>query len=211
MNGYQPSGATSCIKVKIAEDFALKAQRRQKAAAATMMTGNRYNPYGVMVKPNVPAFNQPPVGMYGFEPFTPPGPFGQMGLNPAIPQNMCMIGGLGGIGGVANSVGGLGLPPQAYSIPLPPTRSGPLWCLFVYNIGKEADEKFLYDLFSPFGHVTSVKVIRDDNKQCKGYGFVNMEDYNRALLAVQSLNGYRVGDKFLQVSFKQNKEKTSRP
>jgi RNA recognition motif-containing protein len=50
-----------------------------------------------------------------------------------------------------------------------------------------------------------VKVVKDENQNCKGYGFVNMSDYQQAQAAIQALDGYRLGEKNLQVSFKQMK------
>uniref|UniRef100_H2YKB9 RRM domain-containing protein n=1 Tax=Ciona savignyi TaxID=51511 RepID=H2YKB9_CIOSA len=76
-------------------------------------------------------------------------------------------------------------------------------CIFVYNLSPETDENILWQLFGPFGAVTSVKVIRDyQTQKCKGYGFVTMTNYEEAFLAVCSLNGYKLGDRVLQVSFK---------
>ncbi|KAJ8273995.1 hypothetical protein COCON_G00086200 [Conger conger] len=80
------------------------------------------------------------------------------------------------------------------------------WCIFIYNLGQDADEGILWQMFGPFGAVTNVKVIRDFNtNKCKGFGFVTMTNYEEAAMAITSLNGYRLGDKILQVSFKTSK------
>ncbi|KAM9480590.1 ELAV-like protein 1-B isoform 1-T3 [Salvelinus alpinus] len=80
------------------------------------------------------------------------------------------------------------------------------WCIFIYNLGQDADEGILWQMFGPFGAVTNVKVIRDFNtNKCKGFGFVTMTNYEEAAMAIASLNGYRLGDKILQVSFKTSK------
>ncbi|CDQ93274.1 unnamed protein product [Oncorhynchus mykiss] len=80
------------------------------------------------------------------------------------------------------------------------------WCIFIYNLGQDADEGILWQMFGPFGAVTNVKVIRDFNtNKCKGFGFVTMTNYEEAAMAIGSLNGYRLGDKILQVSFKTSK------
>ncbi|XP_040178430.1 ELAV-like protein 1 isoform X1 [Rana temporaria] len=80
------------------------------------------------------------------------------------------------------------------------------WCIFIYNLGQDADEGILWQMFGPFGAVTNVKVIRDFNtNKCKGFGFVTMTNYEEAAMAIASLNGYRLGDKTLQVSFKTSK------
>ncbi|XP_042622959.1 ELAV-like protein 1-B isoform X4 [Cyprinus carpio] len=80
------------------------------------------------------------------------------------------------------------------------------WCIFIYNLGQDADEGILWQMFGPFGAVTNVKVIRDFNtNKCKGFGFVSMTNYEEAAMAIASLNGYRMGDRVLQVSFKTSK------
>lgn len=81
------------------------------------------------------------------------------------------------------------------------------WCIFIYNLGQDVDEGILWQMFGPFGAVTNVKVIRDFNtNKCKGFGFVTMTNYEEAAMAITSLNGYRLGDKVLQVSFKTSKQ-----
>lgn len=87
-----------------------------------------------------------------------------------------------------------------------PGSSSSGWCIFIYNLGQDADESILWQMFGPFGAVTNVKVIRDFNtNKCKGFGFVTMTNYEEAAMAITSLNGYRLGDKILQVSFKTSK------
>ncbi|KAK0147788.1 ELAV-like protein 2 [Merluccius polli] len=87
-----------------------------------------------------------------------------------------------------------------------PGHAGTGWCIFVYNLAPDADESILWQMFGPFGAVTNVKVIRDFNtSKCKGFGFVTMTNYDEAAVAIASLNGYRLGDRVLQVSFKTNK------
>lgn len=80
------------------------------------------------------------------------------------------------------------------------------WCIFVYNLAPDADESILWQIFGPFGAVMNVKVIRDfGSEKCKGFGFVTMSNYEEAAVAIASLNGYRLGERVLQVSFKTNK------
>lgn len=87
--------------------------------------------------------------------------------------------------------------------------NGAGWCIFVYNLAPDTEESLLWQLFGPFGAVQSVKVIRDlQTNKCKGFGFVAMTNYDEALVAIQSLNGYTLGNRVLQVSFKTNKGKS---
>ncbi|XP_010792159.1 ELAV-like protein 2 isoform X2 [Notothenia coriiceps] len=87
-----------------------------------------------------------------------------------------------------------------------PGHAGTGWCIFVYNLAWDADESLLWQMFSPFGEVTKVMATREFNSnRCKGFGFVTMTNYDEAAVAIASLNGYRLGDRVLQVSFKTNK------
>ncbi|KAF8571239.1 hypothetical protein P879_02341 [Paragonimus westermani] len=102
-----------------------------------------------------------------------------------------------------------GLGPSAHALLAPAfaASSGALtatgWCIFVYNLAPDTEESILWQLFGPFGAVQTVKVIRDPvTAKCKGFGFVTMSNYEEALLAIHSLNGYNLGNRVLQVSFK---------
>jgi hypothetical protein len=84
------------------------------------------------------------------------------------------------------------------------------WCLFVYNLAPETEENVLWQLFGPFGAVQSVKVVRDPNSaKCKGFGFVTMTNYEEAVVAIAATNGYQLGGRVLQVSFKKSKNQQS--
>jgi len=92
---------------------------------------------------------------------------------------------------------------------LPGAVNGAGWCIFVYNLAPDTEESILWQLFGPFGAVQSVKVIMDlQTNKCKGFGFVTMTNYDEALVAIQSLNGYALGNRVLQVSFKTNNRKS---
>ncbi|KAK3787324.1 hypothetical protein RRG08_056043 [Elysia crispata] len=83
------------------------------------------------------------------------------------------------------------------------------WCIFVYNLAPDTEDNVLWQLFGPFGAVQSVKVIRDyATSKCKGFGFVTMTQYEEALMAIQNLNGFTLGNRVLQVSFKANGRKS---
>ncbi|CAH8503620.1 unnamed protein product [Heterobilharzia americana] len=72
----------------------------------------------------------------------------------------------------------------------------------------DTEESILWQLFGPFGAVQTVKVICDPaNGKCKGFGFVTMSNYEEALLAIHSLNGFSLGNRVLQVSFKTTSSK----
>nr|CDS33434.1 ELAVprotein 2:3:4 [Hymenolepis microstoma] len=86
------------------------------------------------------------------------------------------------------------------------------WCIFVYNLSAETEESNLWQLFGPFGAVQTVKIIRDPTtNKCRGFGFVTMSNYEEAMLAIHSLNGFTLGNRVLQVSFKTNPSPRIRP
>ena len=75
--------------------------------------------------------------------------------------------------------------------------------LFVCQLPPTTVETLLYTLFSPFGTVSSIKVIRDKGRsQCKGYGFVNMAHLDEALRAVNTINGFVLDGRKITVAFK---------
>lgn len=109
----------------------------------------------------------------------------------------------GSILGTANT-----LIPTAAAATAGSALNGAGWCIFVYNLAPETEDSTLWQLFGPFGAVQNVKVIRDfQSQKCKGFGFVTMTNYDESLMAIQSLNGFALGNRVLQVSFKTNKLK----
>ena len=71
--------------------------------------------------------------------------------------------------------------------------------IFIENFGDQLDEEKLRELFSAHGKILSVKIENDENGNSKGFGFCSYESPEEAEAAVQSMNGYTVGDKQLFV------------
>lgn len=62
--------------------------------------------------------------------------------------------------------------------------------IFISNISFKVREQALSDLFSQYGTVTTVRIIKDkESRRSKGYGFVEMADDNEANAAINALNG----------------------
>ena len=62
--------------------------------------------------------------------------------------------------------------------------------IFISNISFKVREQSLSELFSQYGEVTSVRIIKDkETRRSKGYGFVEMADDNDANTAINALNG----------------------
>lgn len=72
--------------------------------------------------------------------------------------------------------------------------------VYVGNIPFSVKEKDLKKEFSNYGKVSSVSLIKNWTKdQSRGFAFVNMEEEQDALDAVEDLDGSQYGDCILQV------------
>ena len=64
--------------------------------------------------------------------------------------------------------------------------------LFVCNLPVGIDESFLRNLFSRYGEVSSVKLIRErGTNKSKGYGFIRISERDSEN-AMQHLNGFLI-------------------
>ncbi len=73
--------------------------------------------------------------------------------------------------------------------------------IFVGNLSHEVKEEELNDLFSEYGRVSSVKIIRDMFSQAsKGFGFVEMPGKADAKKALDNLNTFELKGKKLVVN-----------
>jgi RNA recognition motif-containing protein len=62
--------------------------------------------------------------------------------------------------------------------------------IFVSNISFKVKEQSLSELFSQYGEVVSVRIIKDkESRRSKGYGFVEMSNDDEANAAINALNG----------------------
>jgi len=73
--------------------------------------------------------------------------------------------------------------------------------IYVGNLAYSVGDDELERLFTPYGTVSSAKVIIDryDNRS-KGFGFVEMEDDAAADAAIEALNGKENSGRQLKVS-----------
>jgi RNA recognition motif-containing protein len=73
--------------------------------------------------------------------------------------------------------------------------------IYVGNLDRKANESELKQLFSAFGEVKSVKIIKDNvSGEPKGFAFVEMNDETSATLAIRELDSKEVGARRLKVN-----------
>jgi len=77
--------------------------------------------------------------------------------------------------------------------------------IYVKPLEKTVDEQQLLELFIPFGKVTSAVVMKDENGESKGFGFVNFENHEEAEKAIDALNEKEHNGKQLFVGRAQKK------
>lgn len=82
--------------------------------------------------------------------------------------------------------------------------------IFVANLNFKIQDNFLRELFENYGEVESAKVIVDRmTGRSKGFGFVEMQNEQEALAAINDLNGREVQGKVLVVkqAYKRDQER----
>ena len=74
--------------------------------------------------------------------------------------------------------------------------------IYVGNLNWSLTNEELEKMFTPFGEVTSAKIVTDKFKQdrSKGFGFVEMPDEEAARAAIAGLNETEIGDRKIIVN-----------
>jgi cold-inducible RNA-binding protein len=82
--------------------------------------------------------------------------------------------------------------------------------IYVGNLSYETTEDDLRTLFAEAGTVASVALIKDrDTGQSKGFAFVEMSNQSEAEKAIQTFNGYSMGNRPLKVNLARPREERS--
>ncbi len=78
--------------------------------------------------------------------------------------------------------------------------------VYVGNLNYATTEEALSLLFSQYGEVTSVSVIKDKiTQQSKGFGFIEFAEQSQAEKAIAALNGKEFEKRRIRVNFAQEK------
>ncbi|RYZ23817.1 MAG: RNA-binding protein [Chitinophagaceae bacterium] len=79
--------------------------------------------------------------------------------------------------------------------------------IYVGNLSWNLKDQELSDLFTPFGEVSSAKIIQDKmTNRSKGFGFVEMPNDSEAQAAIAQLNGSEIDGRNLVVNESRPKE-----
>ena len=79
--------------------------------------------------------------------------------------------------------------------------------IYVGNLPYSIGDNELGELFSPFGEISSAKVIVDrDSNRSKGFGFVEMPNNEEGQRAVDELDGKDVDGRNLKINESQPKK-----
>jgi RNA recognition motif-containing protein len=82
--------------------------------------------------------------------------------------------------------------------------------IFVSNLGFHVESSDLKDFFTPYGEVTSSKVIMDrETGRSRGFGFIEMPNDTEGTEAISKLNGTIVEGRAISVNIARPKEKNN--
>jgi RNA recognition motif-containing protein len=82
--------------------------------------------------------------------------------------------------------------------------------IYVSNLSFNVQDEDLKEFFTPYGEVTSAKVITDrETGRSRGFGFVEMSDEAASQKAIAELDGATVENRSISVSVAKPKEKKS--
>lgn len=77
--------------------------------------------------------------------------------------------------------------------------------IYVKNLDTKVDEEALSKMFEEYGKVSSTIIMKDNDGNSKGFGFVNMESPDQAAKAVEALNGKEIDGKEIYAGRAQKK------
>ena len=83
--------------------------------------------------------------------------------------------------------------------------------LFITPLAKHVTSKMLYELFTPYGEVTTVNIERDKHSVSKCYGFVCYLRPEDARIAINSMNSAFIEGNYIHVGYAQSEHRTFLP
>lgn len=91
------------------------------------------------------------------------------------------------------------------------SENEPKWTnIYVKHLDKSVDDDKLKAMFTPFGTVTSAVIMRGEDGESKGFGFINFETNEAAKKAVEEMNDKELDGKQIYVGRAQKKSERER-
>lgn len=81
--------------------------------------------------------------------------------------------------------------------------------LYIKNLDKSVDQDVLYKEFSPFGHITSAKIMTGDDGVSKGFGFVCYSNSDEAQQAINNKNDTELMGQIISVSLAKRRQSST--
>ncbi|KAF9458990.1 hypothetical protein BDZ94DRAFT_1172499 [Collybia nuda] len=78
--------------------------------------------------------------------------------------------------------------------------------LFCKNLDPEIDSNGLFTHFRQFGQIVSARVMRNENGESRGFGFVSYQTPDQATSAMHAMNGVQLGSKQIVVRLHEPKQ-----
>ncbi|KDQ32064.1 hypothetical protein PLEOSDRAFT_38101 [Pleurotus ostreatus PC15] len=78
--------------------------------------------------------------------------------------------------------------------------------LFCKNLDPTLDSNSLFSLFREFGQIVSARVMRNENGESRGFGFVSYHTPDQAAAAMHAMNGKQIGSKQMVVRLHEPKQ-----
>lgn len=80
--------------------------------------------------------------------------------------------------------------------------------IYIGNLPKDLEEDELVEMFTEYGSVRKAKIIRDRHTRIsRGYGFVEMDDENAAIAAINDWDQGSIDDRIIRVSIAYSSQK----
>ncbi|KAJ7598977.1 hypothetical protein C8J56DRAFT_1010984 [Mycena floridula] len=78
--------------------------------------------------------------------------------------------------------------------------------LFCKNLDSDIDSNGLFTHFRQFGQIVSARVMRNENGESRGFGFVSYQTPDQATAAMHAMNGAQIGSKQIVVRLHEPKQ-----
>ncbi|KAL1732144.1 hypothetical protein EV714DRAFT_282772 [Schizophyllum commune] len=78
--------------------------------------------------------------------------------------------------------------------------------LFCKNLDPEIDSNSLFSHFRAYGSIVSARVMRNENGESRGFGFVSFQTPDQAAAAMHAMNGRQIGSKAIVVRLHEPKQ-----